>query len=227
MLMTCRHVAQVRDVYLDGELSPSLTAEVHAHLLQCPECQEQFEMFRACGEVIAKDPPEPRLDSGFASRVVASLPKANSTFGTGLQTRRSLRQRFWRLAIGTSVPAAAAVLFFAVLIWPSGGPYGQVLPAVYEKPADAVQGVVTPTLNAFEETQDAVKSLGKLRGILAADVQKNVGDARHYVDEGEGAENDGPEVTLLDVLLQPFRDVLQPIEEQDTESPDEEKIIRF
>lgn len=218
--MTCRHVAQVRDVYLDGELSPSLTAEVHAHLLQCPECQEQIEMFRACGEVIAKDRPEPMLDSGFASRVVAALPKTDSTTGSGLQTRRSLRQRFWRLAIGSSVPAAAAVLFFAVLIWPSGGPFGEVKPAVYEKPTDAVQGMVAPTLNAVTETQDAVKSLGKLQGIL-------VDEVRHYVDEGEGTENDRPEATILDIFLQPFRDVLQPIEEQDVESPDDEKIIRF
>lgn len=61
MVMTCRHVQQLRDSYLDGELSSSLMAEVHAHLLQCPECQRQVEMIRIAGHVIAGDRSEPAL----------------------------------------------------------------------------------------------------------------------------------------------------------------------
>ena len=125
VLMTCRHVAQLRDTYLDGELSPALTAELHAHLLQCPACQEHFEMFRACAELITKDRPEAKLDSGFASRVVAALPRPGVSLpDLGLRTRRERRRRFWWRVAGAGLPAAAAVLFFTVLVWPTAAPNG-------------------------------------------------------------------------------------------------------
>jgi len=47
MSLTCRNVRQLHDAWLDGELSANMNAEVHAHLLQCPECQQQVEMIRA------------------------------------------------------------------------------------------------------------------------------------------------------------------------------------
>src|SRR6185436_13710965 len=75
MLMTCRNVRQLHDAFVDGELSASLTAEVHAHLLQCPECQHEIEMLRAATDVITQDHSEPIMDSGFASRVIAQMPR--------------------------------------------------------------------------------------------------------------------------------------------------------
>ena len=126
MPLTCRHVRQLHDGYVDGELSPSMNAEVHAHLLQCPECQRQVELVRTCGDVIAQDRSEPDLDAGFASRVLAAMPPVGeravslTLVGTGriIETRRGRRRRMARAWIRSAVPVAAAVAFFCLAVWP-------------------------------------------------------------------------------------------------------------
>lgn len=223
--MTCRHVAQLRDTYLDGELSPGLTAELHAHLLQCPACQEHFEMFRACAELITKDRPEVKLDSGFASRVVAALPRPSVSLpDLGLRTRRDRRRRFWWRVAGAGLPAAAAVLFFTVLIWPTGAPNGSgrfVLGEAREATGLAgVKDVAAPALDAGAKLQDAAGSLSLLQQIL-------VDEARRDVDAGERAVRPSRETTLLDAFLQPFRDVLQPIEEEEAAASEPDDLVRF
>jgi len=227
VLMTCRHVAQLRDVYLDGELSSGLTAELHAHLLQCPECQQQFEMFRACNEVVQKDRPPVQLDSGFASRVVAALPRTHPLAEmSALPTRRDRRRRFWRLVASNAAPAAAAVLFFAVLIWPSGvpeGPNGRVEGASATAiDATAVKDVVSPALDAFKKTGRAADSFNTLSKIVADEARQGV---------EKSAENPvvepNPESALLDVFLAPFRDVLHPIKIDGETEPENADIVRF
>ncbi|MFQ5502702.1 MAG: anti-sigma factor family protein [Phycisphaerae bacterium] len=232
--MTCRHVAQLQDVYMDGELSPSLTAEVHAHLLQCPACQKQFEMVRACGEVVAKDCSEPELESGFAMRVLAALPKTHPIGKpVTLQTRRDQRQRFWRLAIGSSVPAAAALLFFSILIWPtneSAQPNGLVLGETREATdITGLEQVAGPTLDAFANTSHGVNSISQL-------VKLGVGEARRGVDT-PSVEIDldrprDPNQALYDLLLDHLQKFLQPDGEKPVEgspsgSTEEENIVRF
>lgn len=226
MLMTCRHMAQLRDVYLDGELSPSLTAEVHAHLLQCPECQNQFEMFRACGEVIAKDRCDHLLDSGFAGRVLASLPKTSPLAArSSLKTRRDTRQRSWRLFISSGVPAAAAILFFSVLVWPVGeepaNPAGLVRGVSVEATeATGVQQVAESTLDAVAEAQSAARSLDQILRI-------SVDGARQGVDGGAETAA-APKLTFTEIFLDPFRDFLQPIEEpSEATSQEKEDLVRF
>ena len=54
-MITCQHARHLFDRNLDGELSPSLQAELHAHQLKCPECQSELAMFEACGAVVALD----------------------------------------------------------------------------------------------------------------------------------------------------------------------------
>jgi len=227
--MTCRHVAQLRDVYLDGELSASLTAEVHAHLLQCPECQNQFEMFRACGELIAKDHPELELDSGFAGRVLASLPRTSPLSASArLRTRRDARRRFWRLLISSSVPAAAAVLFFSVLIWPTNeatGPSGLVRGVSVEATeATGVHQVAKSTLNAVAETQRATRSLKQIVKISVDDARRDVSEEAQKA----GAQVQPPKITFTDLLLAPFRDLLQPVETPPATPPKpQEEVVRF
>jgi len=223
--MTCRHIAQLRDVYLDGELSPSLTAEVHAHLLQCPECQNQFEMFRACGEVIAKDHSGHAFDSDFAGRVLASLPKTSPLAARSrLKTRRDARQRSWRMFISSGVPAAAAILFFSVLVWPTGEPVGspgKVLGVSVEATeATGVQQVAESTLDAVAEVTNSAQSLQQI-------VRISVDGARQDVDSSaEKAAT--PKLTFTDIFLDPFRDFLQPAEEHSETTPQEkEDLVRF
>lgn len=114
-MMTCRHCRHLQDAFLDGELSESQTAEVHAHLLQCAECQREFELVRACAHVIASDDSDgARLAVNFAQRVLDSLPAER--FAPTTSRQRWLRFRRW-MEYGLA-PAAAAVLAFAVLIAP-------------------------------------------------------------------------------------------------------------
>lgn len=225
MLMTCRHIAQIRDVYLDGELSPSLTAEVHAHLLQCPECQNQFEMFRACGEVIAKDHGAYELDSGFAGRVLAALPKTSPLASrSSLKTRRDVRRRSWRLFISSSVPAAAAVLFFSVLVWPAGEQVGSpgIVRGVSVEATEAtgVQQVAESTLKAVAEVTSSARSLKQI-------VQISVDDARQNVNSSAEVAA-APKITFAEIFLDPFRDFLQPIKKHPVAtSPEKEELVRF
>lgn len=118
MAVTCRHVRQLHDAYLDGDLSASMNAEVHAHLLQCPACQQQVETVRACGDVIANDRSEPRLSGDFATRVLAELPAAPVLRLAPVETRRTRRMRLLRGVMAGAMPAIAASLVFAVLLGP-------------------------------------------------------------------------------------------------------------
>src|SRR5262249_11516679 len=95
--MTCRNCLDLRDAFLDGELSETQVAEVHAHLLQCPECQQHIEMMRACGDVIRKDRRGPRLSMDFSDRLMASLPTHRVALSR--KQHRWLRAKRW-LEIG-------------------------------------------------------------------------------------------------------------------------------
>jgi anti-sigma factor RsiW len=95
-MMTCRHVQHLQDRFLDGDLPASMVAEVHAHLLQCPACQHQMEICRASTDVIAKDDAHFELDSGFAMRVVAALPKPSPSAALG-GAQRFRRRRMWKI----------------------------------------------------------------------------------------------------------------------------------
>ena len=218
MLMTCRHVQQLRDSYLDGELSPSLTAEVHAHLLQCPECQQQVEVIRAVGHVMAHDHSEPALSRDFARRVVASLPSVGFGRPAGLMTRRSRRQHLWRRVIGASLPAAAAVLFFCVLIWPTTERNARPT-LVKAKVVEAVgaSSVVAPTLDTFEGTRQAAHNVNRALQMGVAEAQRNV---RRGLEE-----LNAPVSPFMDFFVDPFR-VLLDTHRAPTDV-DKDGIVRF
>lgn len=228
VVMTCRNVATLRDRHLDGELSPSLSAEMHAHLLQCPACQRQFEMFRTAGEVIARDRSEPKLRADFAAGVVARMSKAPASRNSQpirLHTRRDLRERFWRLAFSVSVPAAAAILFLGVLIWPISAPTksrGLVAGYVSTRATDAagVNDVATPAVDAVNETMRTARSLTQMRGILVDQARPGPGEAPAVSTETVAK----PEMTLLNALLFPFNEALEP---ETPETIEDEGVVRF
>jgi anti-sigma factor RsiW len=218
MLMTCRHVQQLRDPYLDGELSSSLMAEVHAHLLQCPECQQKVEMIRAAGHVIAHDQAEPSLSRDFAQRVVASLPSVGFGRPAGLMTRRVRRQHLWRRAIGTSLPAAAAVLFFCVLIWPTTERNARPT-LVKAKVVEAVgaSSLVEPTLDTLEGTRQAANDVNRALQMGVAEAQRNV---RRGLEEMKA-----PASPFVDFFVDPFR-LLLDTHRAPTDA-DKDGIVRF
>ncbi|MBN2562208.1 MAG: zf-HC2 domain-containing protein [Phycisphaerae bacterium] len=219
MLMTCRHVRQLHGEFIDGELSPSLMAEVHAHLLQCPECQRQVEMLRACGTIIRTDRSEPPMPSGFASQVVAMLPKRAPGGGSAVETRRARRQRLWRVAVSASLPAAAAVLFFSILIWPPAETTPRLV-AGKAVEASGVEGVVNPTLGAMADTKQAAASLSQLLTIAGDEARRDVEAGLHNVK--------APEITPWEELIfGPFTGLLDPPESYSTEDADDKDLVRF
>ena len=219
MVMTCRHVQELRDAYLDAELSPSLMAEVHAHLLQCPECQQQMEMIRVAGHVIASDRPEPGLKADFASRVVASLPGVGFGKPAGLMTRRVRRRYQWRRVLSSGLPAAAAVLFFCVLIWPATEKNSR--PTLVKGKVMEVSGaksVVDPPLGAIEATKQAADSVNRV-------FQMGIDEAHRNVSQGLD-QLKTQKMSLLDIFLEPFNGLLDSGRRAPAQA-DKDEIVRF
>jgi len=184
-MLTCRQVQHLHDRFLDGDLPASMTAEIHAHLLQCPACQHQMEISRASADVIARDDSHYELDSA----------------------QRSRRRRAWRIVGMAALPAAAAALFLAVVILPTA-PTAPRPTFVAGKAVEAagVQDLMNPTLDAVDGTRQATKDLNQLLQISVQQVGEGV---------RKGMENTKPpraDLTPMDVLLLPFNDALVPDE---------------
>jgi anti-sigma factor RsiW len=192
-------------MFLDGELSPSMTAEVHAHLLQCPSCQKETEVLRACSSVIAKDRLDAGLTDDFATRVLASMPPASGASTSQLITRRSRRERLWRVGLGGGLPAAAAALFFAVLIWPSEESIRPTRVAGMAVEAAGVKSVVSPTLETAADARRAAQSLNQL---VEMSVRKATDDARQGMAAATSPDKAAKEPSVLDILLLPFNDLV-------------------
>lgn len=210
MSLTCRNVKQLHDAHVDGELGPAMNAEVHAHLLQCPECQRQVELLRACGDVIAQDESEPSLGADFASRILASLP-------SGLETRRARRHRRIRMFAGASLPAAAAIALFCVAIWPptqSTGRPSVVAPAVVERLG--VSEMVTPTMKALETIGNANQIV---RGEASKELSRGLSAALDTKNESSG-------LSILEILMPSFEEIVDSPEPAELPSSDAE-IVRF
>lgn len=226
MLMTCRNVRQLHDAFVDGELSASLTAEVHAHLLQCPECQHEIEMLRAATDVIAQDHAEPILDSGFASRVIAQMPKPITVIEDAPEevVEHNRRSRFIRIFAKGAVPAAAAALFLGVLIWPTfehADTQSRVLGTSVAVDAFGVKSVLSPSLDAVADTKQAATSLNRLLQISVNKAGQQVRDDL----AAKAGETRTDDVGLVDVLMQPFNGMIESPDDQ--AAPGEPEIVRF
>ncbi|MBI4580977.1 MAG: zf-HC2 domain-containing protein [Planctomycetes bacterium] len=112
-MITCRHARHLFDTYLDGELSPSLQAELHAHQLNCSDCQGELALLEACGDVVAYDRGEPTVNAAFTDRVLLAYRA---------QARPAPRRHWGRLILTVSSPeaAAAAIALAVLLIAPTG-----------------------------------------------------------------------------------------------------------
>lgn len=226
-MLTCRQVQNLHHQFIDGALSASLVAEIHAHLLQCPACQREVEISRAAAHVLAKDFPEPALDSGFASRVVAAMAEKRPVRKSPVLVRREQSSRWRRFAMVGSLPAAAAVVFLAILIWPSedrstrdtkvAGAVTSVVDAV------GVKDIADPTLEAVAGARDAAQSLNQLLQISANEARQSMQDGLREIDS-TAPRSEPP--SLMELFFQPFDEVLRP-EKPATAKDGEKKVIRF
>ena len=214
MAVTCRNIRELHDAFIDGELSPSMTAEVHAHLLQCPECQQQIQMLRAVGDVIGQDNhASPGLPKEFASRVVGAIPPG-AVVGPNLTMALRHRRLSWRgwASMGLS---AAALLFLSIAFWPKEEASHPTMVAGMS----VVKSVVDPTVNAVKDTQKAASSI---KGLL----ELSVDQARQDVQTGMQKARQAGDVSITRILLQPFDELLTPTGPSKA-SPEDSEKVRF
>jgi anti-sigma factor RsiW len=99
--MRCKDAQKLFDAYLDGELSPSLAAELGAHQLQCPRCRRELALLEVTGHILSSDPEDASLGDDFAERLLACLEQRPPH-------RRLKRVQRW-LYIGVPLAAAAVI----------------------------------------------------------------------------------------------------------------------
>lgn len=232
MSVTCRNVEHLYDGYIDGELSAALTAEVQAHLLQCPECQRKVEFLRAAGNVIATDRTEPSLSQDFARDVLAALPQAAPAAPVSLfLTRRQRRQRWVTRAVAGFWPAVAAMLAVAALILPPSRPTavsGQRLVAgrSEHRPVDTlgVRSLVAPTLTTLTNT-------GRMASNLQGLYEITLNEARTNWPAAVAIPNPPPssagEKGVFMELLHPFVDMLTPTPQPQSKPTESADVVRF
>lgn len=229
MALTCRNVQHLQDAYLDADLPPSMTAEVDAHLLQCPECQRQMELLRVCGNVVARDRSEPEPAPDFAMRVLAALPKqAPAVQPTFILTRRQRRRILIERITAGALPAIAATIALFVLILPATRPDSDTHRVLGEseqrQPVDAlgVRSLIDPTLSTINDTNRAAGNLGGL-------ARMTLDQARAQLEVRPPAVAPPPQAesgALMMELLHPLLSVLQPQPADVTdETPDD--VVRF
>lgn len=136
-MISCKHSRQLFDRYLDGELSPSLQAELHAHQIACSDCQSELAMMEACGDVIRHDRREPRLDDAFTDRVMAVH-----------RDRQVIRAKRWFIPQGpwyraatialSPLAAAASIALAVTLILPTYQPAQKTVVAGGDKGREAI-----------------------------------------------------------------------------------------
>jgi len=122
-MITCQQARQLFDRYLDGDLSASLQAELHAHVLHCSPCQSRLAVLETCGDVIRMDRCEAPVGSAFTERVMAACREELAARAAAHRKRRSFRRPTRRVVLygsGALAAAASIALVFWVAI-PGGG----------------------------------------------------------------------------------------------------------
>ncbi len=167
-MITCRHARQLFDCYLDGELSSSLQAELHAHQLSCDACRSELAMLEAFGDVVAADRREPMPGGAFTDRVMQAYR---------LQ-QRPVRRSWGRVLVlfGSPAAAAASIVLAVTMIAPSvpqKTERGGITAGREVAVSTAVQGMQIPTRELSARDREALARTPKMEA--AGIVEKLVG----------------------------------------------------
>jgi hypothetical protein len=103
MMMFDRHLSRELAAYVDGELTPSKTQEVRAHLTRCERCSTEFEQIRL-GKVIVEHLPLVEAPESLWTSIQEALDSR--------KPNRTLPAVTWRFAW-----AAALILVASGVIW--------------------------------------------------------------------------------------------------------------
>ena len=103
--MDCKRCTEDLTAYLDGELSPADSEQMHSHLATCATCADELRSFQEAAGFLDAHKRELglRLGSWSAIRARISAEKSPSWFGFPIPTR-------WRTAFATL--AFVAILAF-------------------------------------------------------------------------------------------------------------------
>lgn len=108
--MNCRQVDEHIFSYCDGELAPSLSSEIAAHIAGCPACLAQLELTRLENEILHSELSLPVLPDGFAAGVMAAI--SNNSLTGPMEMAAAKNQKTWytRTPLWLAATAAALVL---------------------------------------------------------------------------------------------------------------------
>jgi anti-sigma factor RsiW len=116
--MRCEQARQLFDAYLNGELSPSLTTELGAHRVRCPDCRRALALLEVTGHIVASDRDPVTLDVGFTNRLIACMESPQPRWT--VRFRRSLY-----IAGPLAAAAVIALAFLGVFDRPDGKVLGE------------------------------------------------------------------------------------------------------
>jgi hypothetical protein len=144
-MISCRDANHLFGRYLDGKLSPSLQTELHAHRLQCTQCQNELALYEAVGDVIAIDRREPTVSASFTDRVL-------------LARRAQMRpvRRNWArtiLIFGSPMAAAASIALMLSVMRPVAPTRTAVLTYQVAAPKAIQEQLKTGTLSAAAQRE--------------------------------------------------------------------------
>ncbi len=111
-MMSCDEARVLLHGLLDGELDPSKTREMEAHVGSCPRCAAELRQFREMRAAMRDERMTFAAPAALRSRIEAALAPPPVVRAAAVPSRRWLLQGF---AIGSALSAAAAVGIVAVV----------------------------------------------------------------------------------------------------------------
>ncbi len=180
MTMNCNSVRDQLSAYMDGELSPALSAQVEQHLSGCGSCAKELAEFKQLSNLArvhvesAGQPPAwatmaAKLDhSASGSALAADFSTIDRN--RGLAPDRSLN---WKTISGTIVALAATVLIVANMMTPNH----ETRPTTNQASVAAVN--LQPVLELFQTNApaalNALKSQFTLKDVALSDADADFG----------------------------------------------------
>lgn len=129
-MIDCKTAESLFDPYLDGELSPSMMAELNAHRVSCSDCRRALALLEVAGHVLTSDSPADELPPEFTDRLLACVKSPRAIW-----LERLRRGVF----VGGPLAAAAVValaflgVFDRTVSGPVAGEVHEASPAVVEQ----------------------------------------------------------------------------------------------
>lgn len=113
--MNCSQAQERFSELLDDRLSERDTAEVRAHLANCPDCQREYSSLAqtlAALDHLPNAQPEPRLRANFYAMLEEEKNSAASIRAAVVRRRHAARMNLWRWILSPVAAAAIALAGF-------------------------------------------------------------------------------------------------------------------